>query len=450
MDTGKLIVIGGNAAGMSAASKLRRLDPKKEIIVFEKGVHTSYSACGMPYFIAGQVPSAEQLVARTPEVFRKKQNIDVRTEHDVLEIDVNSKWVKVLNLEDQKSFTEHYDELLIATGTSPVIPDIKGVDAEGVFALSSLHSGIKVFDYIKNNRPQNAVIIGGGYIGIEMAEALLARKMNVALIDVAPQLMTTLDADMAELISNFMQEEGVKVYLEEKPDTIHKDSMNRVKTVITNKREVKADMVIIGVGIRPNSAIAGAAGLELGVSNAIRINKQMETSVPNVWAAGDCAESYHLLKKMPVFVALGTVANKHGLVAGSNIYGGSEEFPGVLGTAITKFNAMEISRSGLSEKEAKELGIDYASAKIESTTASAYYPSSEKITVKMLAERESMRLIGGQIVGMPGSGKRIDTIATAIYSKMTVQELMFMDLSYAPPFSQVWDPVQIAARKLYS
>lgn len=448
MSEQKLVIIGGDAAGMSAASKIRREQPERSIIVFERGEHTSYAACGIPYFIAGQVESPENLVARKPEVFREKQNIDVRIMHEVIEIDVGRKHVKVKNLEKDEVFLESWDDLLIATGAIPVKPDFTETDIKGIFGLSTLQSGIDVFSYIENNQPRKAVIVGGGYIGIEMAEALLNRGIEVSMIDMAPQVMTTLDSDMAQLVSDFMLKEGVKVFLDEKLKHFKKDHQGRIDEVVTDKQYLKAELVILGMGVRPNSGLAENAGIELGSGGAIHVNRKLQTSVPHIWAAGDCAESFHLLKGKQVYVPLGTVANKQGLVAGINISGGKAEFPGVLGTAITKFRDMEISRTGLSEKEAREQGINYKVTSIESSTFSGYYPGTGKMTVKLVAEENTGRLLGGQIVGKSGAAKRIDTIATAVTAKMTSQQLMDLDLSYAPPFSPVWDPVQIAARTL--
>ena len=448
MSKSKLIVIGGDAAGMSAASKVRREQPDREIIVFERGKHTSYAACGIPYYLAGQVESEEDLIARKPEVFRKKQNIDVRIRHEVIEIDVENKNVKVKNLEENKDFRESWDELLIATGASPIVPDITGINAKGIFALSSLQSGIDVFKYIEKHNPSKAVIIGGGYIGIEMAEAFLDRSMEVSLIDMAPQVMITMDQDMVDMIPEYMEKEGVKVYLEEKLVEFEADEEGKIKSVITDKQHLNADIVILGMGIKPNFELAAAAGIKLGAKDAIHVNKRLETSVPNIWAAGDCAESFHLLTKKQVHIALGTVANKHGQVAGVNISGGNAVFPGVLGTAITKFRDLEISRTGLSEKEADELSIEIKTTVIDAPTLSTYYPGTGKMSVKLIAEKESGRILGGQIVGANKSAKRIDTIATVITAGMTAQQLADLDLAYAPPFSPVWDPVQIAARTL--
>ena len=448
MKNGKLVIIGGDAAGMTAASKVRREQTRREIVVFERGSHTSYASCGIPYYVSGMVSSYDHLIAREPSVFREKHNIDVRVMHEVVEIDTDQKYVKVRDLKDGKEFLEPWGELLIATGASPAIPPVKGADAEGIFGLSTLQSGIDVLKYIEKNRPASAVLAGGGYIGIEMAEALLDRGMNVSMIDMAPQVMSSMDKDMAEQISAFMAREGVEVFLEEKLESFEIDKHGRVKAVISNKQSLEADLVIMGLGVKPNSGLAKTAGIETGAADAIRVNNKLQTSVPYVWAAGDCAESWHLLKERQVYVPLGTVANKQGLVAGINISGGEAQFPGVLGTAITKFRDMEISRTGLSEKEAQELGIKYKTTNIDSPTLSIYYPGTGKMSVKLVAEEKTGRLVGGQIVGMNGSAKRIDTIATAITARMTAQQLMDLDLSYAPPFSPVWDPVQIAARTL--
>lgn len=448
MNTGKLVVIGGDAAGMSAASKVRREHPDREIVVFERGRHTSYAACGMPYFIAGQVESSDRLIARRPEVFREKQNIDVRTLHEVLAIDTEQRRVQVRDLEQESTFWEDWDHLLIATGASPIVPDLPNIDAEGIFSLSTLQSGIEVFEYVESRSPGKAVVVGGGYIGIEMAEALLERGLEVALIDMAPEVMVSMDADIAESISQAMRDAGVSVFLREKLERFETNSNGTLRAVVTDRQTLEADLVILGIGVRPNSELAEAAGIELGANGAIKVNKRLETSVPRVWAAGDCAESFHLVKDRQVFIALGTVANKHGLVAGINISGGTMEFPGVLGTAITRFQDLEISRTGLSEKEAEEIGIPFRARTIDALTRSHYFPGSAKVKVKLLAEEATGRLLGGQIVGGKGAAKRIDTIAAAITARLTAEQLVYMDLSYAPPFSPVWDPVQTAARTL--
>lgn len=448
MNKRKLVVIGGDAAGMTAASKIRRVQPEREIVVFERGNHTSYAACGMPYYIGGLIDSEENLIVRKPEVFRKKQHVDVRIRHKVTEIDTVKKRVKVRNIDKNMDFWETWDDLLIATGASPVVPQSENIDARGIFSLSTLQSGINVNNFINENKPAKAVIVGGGYIGIEMAEALLARSIEVTIIDMAPQLMTSLDKDMSDQILAYLKEQQVKIFLEETLEKFTKNADGSVNSVITNKQTLPADIVIVGVGIKPNAGLAANAGIKIGKNGAIHINKRCETSALNIWAAGDCAESFHLITHEQVHFALGTVASKHGLTAGINISGGNMEFPGVMGTAITKFKEMEISRTGLSEKEAKNLNIDFETAMITTVSPASYYPDAKEISVKLVINKQSRRILGGQIVGFEGTGKRIDSIVTAITAGFTAQQLMDLDLAYAPPFSNVWDPVQIAARRL--
>ena len=447
MENDKLVVIGGDAGGMTAASLVRRMHPGRKIVVFERGHHTSYASCGLPYYIAGMVDDPQSMVARTPEEFREKYDIDVRMRHEVVSIDTKAQQLQVRHLESDTIFREPYDQLLIATGASPVWPGVDGVEAKGIFALSVLQSGIEVFEYMDAASPRRAVIVGGGYIGLEMAEALLERGLEVSLLDMAPQVMGTLDAEMAEIVSKYMAEQGISLYLDE--SLKHFEQRNgRVSAVVTAKRTLGADLVILGMGIKPNSALAGQAGIALGASQAIRVNRQQQTSVPNVWAAGDCATSIHRVSGHEVHVALGTVANKQGLVAGKNLAGEQAGFPGVCGTAITRIKALEVARTGLNEKELKALDIPFKTETISATTRSAYFPGTGDITVKLLAHRDDGRLLGGQIVGYNGAAKRIDTIIAAITAGMTARDLMYLDLSYAPPFSPVWDPVQVAARKL--
>ncbi len=448
MNERKLVVIGGDAAGMSAAAKVRRSYPDREIVIFERGRHTSYAACGMPYYISGDVDSADRLVARSPEVIREKMKIDACTLHEVTAIDTSDKKVHVRNLKDGSTTTESYDDLLIATGAEPAQPPIEGIDAKGVRGLSTLQSGIDALEEITVRKPKTGVIVGGGYIGIEMAEALLARGMRVSLVDMASQVMTTLDEDMASLISDYMVSQGVHVYLGEELKRIETDASGHAVGILTDTQRLPADIVFLGTGVKPNSSLAAEAGIETGARGAIAVNKKLQTSAPDVWAAGDCAESYHLVSGEQVFIALGTVANKHGVVAGTNLCGGDVEFPGVLGTAITKMNDLEIARTGLSEKEARRLDRNYESATIRSHTRAGYYPGGGDITVKLLVDTDSGQIIGGQIVGEHGAGKRIDTVATAITCHMRPSDMMNLDLAYAPPFSPVWDPVQVAARRL--
>jgi len=448
MSNNALVIIGGDAAGMSAASKVRRDHPDKEIIVFEKSYYTSYSACGIPYFISGTVGSSEELVRRSPEEFRTKYNIDVRTMHRVLEVDTDNKRIKVLNKEQDSEFWQEYGQLLIATGGKPYCPKhISGYDAENVFGVSTLKSGIKIEQYIREHKPKTAVIIGGGYIGLEMAEAMLIRGLGVSLINRQEQVMPTLDPDMGAVISDAIRDLGVTLYLNEELKGF-KIEGNKATGVITNNRTIPADIVVLGMGSAPNTEFLKGSKIELGVKDAIKVNAQMQTNVPNVWAAGDCTETLNLVSKQHFYVALGTVANKTGLVAGTNISGQNSIFPGAVGTAVCKICKYEVARTGLQEKELNALNIEYVTSTIKSKTRADYYPGAKDICVKLLAEKNSGRLLGGQIIGEEGAAKRIDVLATAVTHNLTLQNIIDLDLSYAPPFSPVWDPVQTAARSL--
>lgn len=364
-----------------------------------------------------------------------------------MDIDIARQRVQARDLETGKSSWEPFDQLLIATGASPVCPTVPGSDAPGIYGVNTLQSGIRVRQVIEQENPKRAVIVGGGYIGLEMAEALVLRGLHVSLVERSSQVMGTLDPDMGALVSESLRRIGVDLFLEESMLGFEV-GRGRASAVVTDKRSLPADMVILGMGASPNSELAAKAGIPLGVKDSIKVNERMQTEVENVWAAGDCAQSFHLVSQRPVYIALGTVANRHGRVAGINLGGGYATFPGVVGTAAFKICDVEVARTGLMEKEIKPLGLEYVSATIESTTRAGYYPKAGRITVKLLAEKGSGRLLGGQIVGAEGSAKRIDVVATSLHAGFHVEEMINLDLSYSPPFSIVWDPVVIAARKL--
>jgi NADPH-dependent 2,4-dienoyl-CoA reductase/sulfur reductase-like enzyme len=443
----KLIVIGGDAAGMSAASQAKRRRPELDIVVFERGPYTSYSACGIPYYVGRVVDAEEKLIIRTPEKFRELDGIDVRVLHEVLEIDASGRKVHARDLKTGRSAWEQYDQLLIATGAAPLRPDLPGADAVDICGVSTLESGLEIRRRLDKGGIKKAVVVGGGYIGLEMAEALVMNGLEVSLVSRPSQVMGTLDEEMGALVSQALRDVGVTLYLNEAV-VAFETAAGKVTGVATDKRSLSADIVILGLGVRPDTALAAAAGIPLGEKGSIRVNERMETGIAGIWAAGDCAESFHLVSRTPFYVALGTVANRHGRVAGINLGGGYATFPGVVGTAVTKICSVEVARTGLQEKELRKLGIEWVSAVIKSRTKAGYYPGAGEITVKVLAERGSGRLLGGQIVGMEGSAKRIDVLATALHAGFTAEQMINLDLGYAPPFSPVWDPVVIAAREV--
>lgn len=365
--------------------------------------------------------------------------------HEVKEIDAAGRRVLVRDFKSDREAWEPYDQLLIATGAVPICPDLPGADAVHICGINTLESGLDIRRRLDQSGMKKAVVVGGGYIGLEMAEALVMNGLDVTLISRSSQVMGTLDEDMGALVSQALRDNGVTLHLEESL-TEFETAAGKVTGIVTDKRTLPADIVILGLGVRPNTALAVAAGIPLGEKGSIQVNERMQTGIAGIWAAGDCTESYHLVSRRPFYIALGTVANRHGRVAGINLGGGYARFPGVAGTAVTKICQVEVARTGLQEKELRKLGIEWESAVIKSRTKAGYFPGAGEISVKVLAERGSGRLLGGQIVGMEGSAKRIDTLATALHAGFTVEEMINLDLGYAPPFSPVWDPVVIAAR----
>ena len=446
----RLVVIGGDAAGMSGASQARRLkDPNDlEIIAFEKGNFTSYSACGIPYTIGGVVGDFDELVVRRPEEFRDKYSIDARIRQEVLAIDLEGRKVTVRDLDGGREYTEGFDLLLVATGAKPIKPPLPGVNSRGVFGVQTLDDGMAIEKFVAEESPGRGVVVGGGYIGLEMAEALVARGLKVTVVELAPQPMSKLDPDMGEWVGEKMRAMGIDLLTSE-PVTAFEDEGGRVKSVVTESRNLPADVVVLGLGVKANADLADEAGIAVGSAGGVEVNQQMETSAPGVWAAGDCAEKFHRITHKPVVIPLGTHANKEGRVAGMNIGGAYATFPGVIGTAVSKVCDLEVARTGLQEQEAEELGFEYIASTVDSTTRAGYFPGSSPIKIKLIVEINSGRLLGAQIVGEEGAAKRIDVLATAIWNEMKVADMLNMDLSYAPPFAPVWDPVLIAARKAW-
>lgn len=446
--TERLVVIGGDAGGMSAASQARRRRKPDdlEIVAFERGPYTSYSACGIPYFIGGEVGDFDSLIARTPQAFRERSAIDARIRHDVTEIDLDRRAVRVRDLEGGSQTWEGFDELMVATGAVPVRPDLPGADADGIHGVQTLDDGLAVRRALAEGHPARAVVVGGGYIGLEMAEALVMRGLEVHLVDRNPQPMPTLDPDMGALVADAMREVGVQLHLSESVEAFETTN-GHVSAVVTSEHTFPTDLVVLGLGVRPQSALAADGGIPVGETGGIITDARMHTPIEGVWAAGDCVETFHRVSRRPVAIALGTHANKQGRVAGINIGGGYATFPGVAGTAVSKVCSAEVARTGLKEPEARAAGLFYETVAIDSTTRAGYYPGAAPIRTKLIAERRTGRLLGAQIVGREGAAKRIDVLAAALWNGMTVEELQHLDLSYAPPYAPVWDPVLIAARK---
>lgn len=442
----RLLVVGADAGGMSAAAQARRRRDREqlEIVAFDRGNYTSWSACGLPYYVGDLVHDADALIARTPQEFRAS-GIDVQLEHEVVAIDAHARVLGVRGPDGERS--EPFDQLVIATGSIPVRPELPGAHASGIHGIQTIGDGIALRADVDADA-RRAVVVGGGYVGLEMAEALHRRGLQVCVVDRAAQPMGTLDPDMGALVADALRELGIELHLGVSVESFATGADGRVTAVHTGDGVLAADVVVLGLGVRPASGLAAEAGLAVGETGGIVTDSRMATSGEGIWAAGDCVEVFHRVSRSPVLVALGTHANKQGRVVGVNATGGSLTFPGVIGTAVTKLCEHEIGRTGLTEREALAAGFAFVAAKIESTTRAGYYPGSAPITVKVVAEAGTGRLLGAQVIGREGAAKRIDVLAAAIWNEMTADELSQLDLGYAPPFSPVWDPVLIAARQV--
>lgn len=460
----RLVIIGGVAAGMSAAAKVRRLNSEIEVTVFERGSYVSYGACGLPWFICGRIPTRQDLVvspeemfksvcgkmpdenkliARTPEQF-KKSGINLFIRHEATAIDLARHVVHVRNLDAGLDFEQPFDVLLLATGARAVRPRLPGGDLDGVFVLKTLEDGLALRRYVESNPIKKAVIVGGGYIGLEMLDCFKCMGAETVVVDIAPRvMMKTFDQDMTAIIDEELARNGVTLSLSDGVKGF--EGNGRVQFVVTENNRFPADVVILGLGVRPNVELAQQAGIALGETGAIAVDDHMRTNVPYVYSAGDCAEVHHLVIDKPAYIPLGSTANKQGRTAGSNIAGGDVAFAGVVGTAVSKVLALEVARTGLTEEEARQMGYQVESAMIKSQSGAHYYPGTTPLWVKLIYQSGDMRLLGGQIIGEQGAAKRIDVLATALHQRMTVDDIRALDLSYAPPFSPVWDPILVAA-----
>lgn len=443
----KFIIIGGDAAGMSAAMQIRRALPQASVTTLEKGGTYSYAQCGLPYVIGGWIETPEKLIARTLESFRDTYNLDSRVYQEAIHIDPTNRLVRVRDLQQGEETELSYDKLLIATGGRAVRPDWQGIDLEGVFTLKTIPDAEAIMAWAANKDVRRVAVIGGGYIGLEMAEAFYKLGKEVRVVNHGKQVAGPWDEELAQLVSDEMERHGLIInYGEEVTALTGQDG--RVQEVVTKTSSYPADLVLVAVGIVPNSELARDAGIKLGLRDAISVNEKMETSLPGIWAAGDVATQYHRLKNREDYIPLGTHANKMGRIAGKQMALGVGEFKGVLGTAILKVFDLGVGRTGLSEAEAKMDNILVTTALLQTKDHAGYYPNAKPLTVKLVMRQSDGVLLGGQVVGVSGVDKRTDVLATAVWHGMTGEELLDLDLSYAPPFNAVWDPIQQTARRL--
>ncbi len=439
----RMIVIGGVAAGMSAAAKARRVNREMEIVAYEKSGYVSYGSCGIPYFIKGDIKDVPDLVVRTPEQFAKS-GIEVHVHHEVLKVDTESRTVLVRNLETGEEFTDRYDKLVLTTGGKASKPPIPGIDLKHIYTLRVVEDAVAVRSFIRERKPKRAVIVGGGYIGMEMAEALSPHISDITVVEMLPQVLPNMDEEFAALALEELSRNGVEVALES-PVEAFEGRDGEVEAVVAGGKTYPADLVILSVGVRPNATLAKEAGIALGPTGAVAVNEHQETNVPGVYSAGDVAEAHHLVTGKPAYIPLGTTANKQGRVAGENAAGGNAVFSGIVGTAVVKVFGLELARTGLTEREAKKEGFDAASATIKSISRAHYYPDHKPLHVRLVFEKGTKRLLGAQMAGQEGAALRINVLAAALHAQWTVEDVGKLDLGYAPPFAPVWDPILIAA-----
>ena len=441
----KLVIIGGDAAGMSAASLAKRRQPELEIEVYEMGDYTSYGACGMPYYVAGDIEDLHKLVAVTPEQFEQERGIKVFMRHQVEKIFPDRKAIKVLDLKTGQPREAGYDELLIATGAAPMLPPGVDTSLKGVFSLRWLPDADAIKKYIVENNCREAVVVGAGYIGAEMTEALTSAGLKVTVLELLDRVMGIYEPEISELVLKEMEQHGVNVVLGQGLAGLEESSGDRLKVIKSDGGFMETDMVVFGIGVRPRSELAAEAGLKLGVKNAISVDRRQKTSVPHIWSAGDCAEAYHLLLKRNAYIPLALTANRAGRIAGSNLVGLEAEFPGILGTGVCKVFDLTTARTGLGLQEALDEGLDAVKVNVTSRSRPHYYPGSAQVHTILIVEKSTQRLLGAQMAGVDGVAHRINTFAASLAAEMTLADINGLDLAYAPPFSPVWDPILIAS-----
>lgn len=441
----KFLIIGGDAAGMSAASRAKRNSPDMDVIVLEKTLDVSYSACGMPYNIADPQRDMNDLVVRQADVFRNKQGIDLRTGHRVDRIDTLNRNITCVTDKNVETIID-YDKLLIATGASPIVPALPGFDLPGVLVLKSLEDGRKIKHYIQENNVTKAVIIGMGYIALEMCEALRANSIDVDMVKPRPVFIPWMNNDLSEMVKNEVENNKVGIYAGNKIEYIEKS--NNGLRVVCGDLELKCDMVLVAIGVTPNSSLAEKAGLALGPKKSIAVNSSLLTSNEHIYAAGDCADSFHVVTGERTWIPLALRANRAGWAAADNVTGKRTELEGIAGTAVFKVFDLELARTGLSMDEAQKAGYNPVEVMIKSRSRAHAYPGNAEIRVQMVGDKKSGRLLGVQMVGKDGVAHRINAPAVALHNRMTVEDFSQCDLAYAPPFGPVWDPVLTAAVQL--
>ncbi|MDR4460529.1 MAG: FAD-dependent oxidoreductase [Nitrospirales bacterium] len=439
-----IIIIGGVAGGASAAAKARRTNEAANIMMFEKGPYVSFANCGLPYYVGETIQDRDDLLLQTPERFWKRFRIQVQVLHEVIAIDRTAKCVQVKNLMTHETTSHPYDRLILAPGAGAIMPNIPGIHAKNIFTVKTVPDSDAIKTFLKNYRTQQAIIIGGGFIGLETAEALKHRGRRVTIVEKAPQLLPPFDPDMATLVAHHLQEKGVKIITSDGITAFRQEGEFAKEAELESGKRLPMDLAILSIGVRPELKLAREAGLEIGPSGGIVVNTRQQTSDPDIYAAGDAVEVLHLVTGKHARIALAGPANKQGRVAGANAAGGDLQFHGALGTAIVESMGITAAKTGLSEREAKIHGLNYFISLTHPLDHAEYYPGAEAIHMKLVVEQQTGKLLGAQIVGDQGVDKRIDVLATAIHAKLKVQDLEQLDLAYAPQFNSAKGPINMA------
>lgn len=439
----KVVIIGGVAGGASAAARIRRLDETAQIIMIERSGYISYANCGLPYYVGGIIEEQKELTLQTPESFWKRFRIDVRVRQEVIAIDPEKKIIKIHAFDWDNVYEETYDKLLLAPGAKPSIPSFSGLDNERIFTLRTVEDTLRIRNFVTEYRPQTAVLAGGGFISLEMAENLVQMGVSVVIVEQAKQLMTTLDADMASFVHAKMRTLGIELRLGKTVAGFSQNG-NTVQTLLDNGESLCSDMVLLAIGVTPDTQLAKDAGIKLGVRGSIAVNERMETSIPDIYAVGDAIEVTHFVTGQKVLVSQAGPANKQGRIAADNICGRNSHYSGSQGSSVLKLFDMTVASTGINERTAQIEGIDYDKVVLFPASHATYYPDAQSMVMKVLYEKESKRLLGAQIIGKDGVDKRIDVLATAIRAEMAATELTELDLAYAPPYSSAKDPVNMA------
>lgn len=439
----KVVIVGGVAGGATAATRIRRLDENAQIIVIERTGYISYANCGLPYYIGGVIKDKDDLTLQTPESFLERFQIDVRVEQEVTGIDASKKTVTIKRLDNGQEYEESYDKLILSPGARPVRPDLPGIDDNRVFFLRTVEDTFKIRAFVENTKPETAVMIGGGFIGLEIAENLIDLGVKVTIIQRPDHVMNTLDYDMASLVHAKLRSKGIDLKLGSNVIGFESNADN-LSVLLKDDELVRTDMVLMAVGVTPETTLAKKAGLSLGLKNFIVVNDKMETSAADIYAVGDAVMVKHYVTGNDAVIALAGPANKQGRIAADNICGFESHYKGSMGSSVLKLFDMTVASTGITEKTAKEAGVIYDKVVLSPSSHAGYYPGAKVMTMKLIYAKEDLRILGAQIVGFDGVDKRIDVIATAIYAGMKADALKDLDLSYAPPYSSAKDPVNMA------